>query len=221
MKNVKNVTPNKVNQSNLMKLAWVKYNECNGRLTFAHCLKNQWRVEKTRPTFEQVYKLYYNDILTFITYKLLGKYEDAQELTQNIFLKINKHLCNYDETKSKLRTWVYHISNNVVIDYFRVKRLNVIQISELQEKKANYDVVSDYSYESDSLVIAIEINNDINKAFDELKGMYKEVAIQWFKNQLSQAEIAIMFNISENNAKQHIFRAKQALALSLKKYQGI
>src|SRR5216110_2553104 len=56
-----------------------------------------------------------------VAYKFVGKHEEAEDLTQDIFLKIFKALGTFDR-RANFQTWIVSISRNLCIDHYRSVR---------------------------------------------------------------------------------------------------
>jgi len=67
--------------------------------------------------FSQLVKLYYNQVAA-LAYKMVGDYDEAADIAQNVFVKTSRNIWRYDENK-KFYTWLYRITVNASIDYMR------------------------------------------------------------------------------------------------------
>ncbi|HEX9916883.1 MAG TPA: sigma-70 family RNA polymerase sigma factor [candidate division Zixibacteria bacterium] len=56
-----------------------------------------------------------------LAYRMVGSYEDARDISQNVFIKAYQNLGSFD-TKRKFSTWLYRIAMNASIDYLRKYR---------------------------------------------------------------------------------------------------
>src|SRR6188472_592510 len=56
-----------------------------------------------------------------VAYKFVGKHDEAEDLTQDIFLKIFKALKTFDR-RANFQTWIISISRNLCIDHYRSVR---------------------------------------------------------------------------------------------------
>src|SRR5919112_6714575 len=56
-----------------------------------------------------------------VAYKFVGKHDEAEDLTQDIFLKIFKALASFDR-RANFQTWIISISRNLCIDHYRSVR---------------------------------------------------------------------------------------------------
>lgn len=72
-------------------------------------------------TAQQVYEDYHTKVSAYVRGKVQNPH-DAEELVSAVFLKAVQKLDSYDPAKASLSTWVYTITRNTVIDYFRTRR---------------------------------------------------------------------------------------------------
>ena len=71
--------------------------------------------------FNNIYADNYNKVLGWIRYKV-GSIEVAEELTQDVFMKVHKNLTDFDPDKSAIGTWVMNITKNTIIDHWRTEK---------------------------------------------------------------------------------------------------
>jgi len=76
---------------------------------------------------------YYHEIYCYMYKQTIDK-ELAMDLTQEIFVSMLQTINNYDEQKANFRTWLYRISTNKVVDYYRSKAFREAQIAEFMEE---------------------------------------------------------------------------------------
>ena len=114
----------KYNKSEIFKTAWKVFRN-NEFETFGESLRYAWHLAKNGDvfTFEQIYKEYKDRLLFFIRGYVKSEVV-AEEILQDVFIKVNEHKDNYDVYKAKLNTWLYSIAKNKVVDYFRSKENN-------------------------------------------------------------------------------------------------
>jgi len=207
------------NKSRVFKTAWQITRSCNNEISWSDCLKQAWSIEKNGmaiPTIEEIYKKYYGEVYKYIASKV-RKYEDAEEITQDVFIRCNKHLAVYDVRKAKLTTWLYTIANNMIIDHYRKANENVVNVGQFADAETGREVfqfVSDNM--ADSNVQNGELMTAINRAMSKLKPKQKEVAIMYFKDNQQYNEIAKVLEIPLNSVKATIFRIREALQSELK-----
>src|SRR5213593_2579845 len=67
--------------------------------------------------FEEIVRRYQRPISAYV-YRMVGDYEAALDLTQEIFIKVYGSLARY-RSEFKFSTWIYKIAHNSAVDYFR------------------------------------------------------------------------------------------------------
>lgn len=70
---------------------------------------------------EEIYKQYSKKIMGYIRSKITSP-TVAEDLHSDVFLKICSKIDSFDRTKASVSTWVYTITKNTVVDYFRTHR---------------------------------------------------------------------------------------------------
>lgn len=70
------------------------------------------------PDLEQIYLEYRKKVMGYIRARIRS-FADAEDLCEDVFEKIQRKLGDFDESKASLNTWVFTITRNTVIDYFR------------------------------------------------------------------------------------------------------
>lgn len=213
----------KINKSNLMKRAWANF-KAGKFQTFGEALKASWLTEKSNVVtynINTLHKKYSNELVNYVTFKLNGNAFDAQDIVSEVFVKVNQNIYLFDSSKSSLKTWLYNITKNCMLDYIRAKKA-----SKRNTEKTSY--ISDYQKDNGENVIEIantestnqlensELSNAIAIAMQTLKPIEQKLIqmaeIEGFKYQ----EIANELNIPLNTVKVYILRAKAKLATQLK-----
>lgn len=165
--------------------------------------------------FNDVYVEYHSRILKFINYRINLDLATAEELTNDVFMKVNEHLAIFDCDKSKLNTWIHSIAKNIIIDHYRKMKNNTDSIN-----KVNADgVLKVQIYSNDiasDLVEGKELQSAINTAMNKLKNKQKQIAELYFFHNMKYVEIAELLDIPLNSVKVTLLRAKEELQYSLK-----
>jgi len=162
-------------------------------------------------------KIYSENSEKFFRYFLskIRNYQDSEELVNNMFVKVSKHLANFDSSKSSVTTWLYTIANNLIIDYWR-------------SNKNKYTTISISSYLDDEIIQLENINPDSNnienvelkklieQAFNKLKPNYRKFAQLFFIEQKKYEEIADILQVPIGTVKGTINRCREQLMNDLK-----
>ena len=219
----------KINKSQLFKKAWYLFKtlvakDKNNKTdkVFSECLRQAWQLAKNQPiiSIESLYKAHYQGICNFIFNKL-HNIDDAQDLTNEVFVKAIEKMHLYNSEKSGISTWLYNIANNVVIDFYRKDskdlHVNVSQFNE-DDNKEVFQFVDSQSTET--VMNNNELSMSIELAMSELKPKYKKIAEMYFILDKPYSEIADLLEIPLNSVKATIFRIRAILtSTSELKYQ--
>ena len=76
--------------------------------------------EKNEQAFDELYSRYSKPIYGFV-FNYTGNKEDAQEITQAIFVKLWRKAGKF-KGRSTAKTWIFRIATNTIMDYFRIKK---------------------------------------------------------------------------------------------------
>jgi len=122
-------------------------------------------------------------------------YEDAENLLQEVFIKVYKNINEYN-SKLQFSSWIYRITHNLTIDYFR-KNKDKIHIS-LETKDDNYKNLIELldswiNIEND--VNKKELNEKIKQILNKLDNKYKEILILKFLEEKNYDEISDILKI--------------------------
>ena len=137
-------------------------------------------------------------IFGYILSKVRDK-DTAEDIFQDVFIKIINSLKKgkYNE-EGKFIVWAMTITHNLIMDFFRKKKKN--RFLKQTDEFDIFDVISDYSLNSEESLIKSQVIDDLNILINELPETQKEVLkLRYFSN-MSFKEIADKCNISINTA---------------------
>lgn len=154
------------------------------------------RERKLEEIYEDHVAMVYN-----ICYRMFANRADAQDATQDVFIKVYKNLHRF-AGRSKLSTWIYRITMNHCIDRMRRKKLKTV---ELQERMTSPERDND-------LRIALE------RAVADLPPSYRSVFVLHDIQGFQHVEIAEILGITAGSSKSLLHRSRVILR---KKLQGI
>lgn len=148
-----------------------------------------------------------------IAYRMIGNYDDANELAQEVFLKAFRSIKNF-KGDCLFSTWIYRVTANVCLDELRRrKKKTVISLDEdieLKDGEVKRQIPDDAptpDIEAESNVIKNIVNESIRQLPDDYRNMIVLRDIQGF----SYDEISKIVNCPEGTVKSRINRARQAL----------
>ena len=129
--------------------------------------------------------------------------ETAEDLLQEVFLRIHKHI---DEIRDeeRLTSWVYQIARNLVTDYYRKKGKAPVSGLPMEE-------LADESRPSEGGDTSRVVANWLAGMISELPDPYAEAVELYEMRGLSQQQIADKMGISLSGAKSRIQRGREKL----------
>lgn len=156
-----------------------------------------------------------------LVFGMVGNTHDAQDLTQEVFIKVYEKLDTFKQT-STLYYWMCRIATNHCRNAFKKKRLlTFLSLDRIFEK--NGDQFPDLS-ESADIEKSTEVNDDLDglmAGLDQLPQRQRELLVLRDINELSYSEISTMLNLPIGTVKSGLSRAKTALKqIMLTKKEG-
>ena len=165
----------------------------------------------SKKAFDELIKEYADFIFHFL-YDMTGHYEDAKDLTQDVFLRAYKHIHQY-RGDAKFSTWLYRIAYNLGIDYCR-KRKRIKQVDIVtNENEISQNLSGGRDPESH-----IGMGEAIEKALQKLTHMQRTSVVLHHYQGFSMREVGDVLGCSESTARVHLFRALRHLRRLLKDY---
>ncbi len=152
---------------------------------------------------EKIYTDYCVKVKRYISGKVHNPH-DAEDLVSSVFLKAFEKLDTFDETKSSVSTWIFTITRNTVIDYYRTSKT----FSEIPE-----DLSQDG--EIDEGLINSEMLEALYRALKELDERERSLIIFHYYNGSTLKSIADDMNMSYANAKVIHKKALKSLQAAL------
>lgn len=136
--------------------------------------------------FTTLHHRYYNQVFQF-AFSQLGDYYQAEELTQDIFMKMAKNLHKFKK-RAKFRTWLYSIGHNATIDYHRKNKRH--KMSTTIGEESYFDSHMDAHVSAEDVVMENNISDTIKRSLKVLPEHYRFVISLRFLQGFSIAETA-------------------------------
>ena len=154
-------------------------------------------------------KRYERRIFSYIL-RSVRNYEDAEELTLEVFFKAYRALGAW-EPKAKFSTWLYTIASNLSIDYHRSKARHPVFTYEDEDVIEKRLVANDISSNPEKQLEDKERGEIIRAAVDQLSAKQKEVFMLTRYEGLQIKEVAETLGMAEGTVKIHLHRAIKKL----------
>ena len=90
------------------------------------------------PSKEQIYTDYRDKVFAYIR-NHVNSPEDAEDLCSDVFVKIYDKLDTFDESKARISTWIYSITSNTVIDFYRTNHIHSEIPEDLSDTRSSIE----------------------------------------------------------------------------------
>jgi RNA polymerase sigma-70 factor (ECF subfamily) len=141
-----------------------------------------------------------------LCYRMLGTAEDAEDASQETFLRAYKSMRRYDNSRP-FSTWLLSIAAHYCIDQIRRRRLSIVSIEELPVPD-----VPDVSPGLETTVSRNEERRRIRKLLDTLAPTDRAAVIMYYWYNFSYDEICQALSLSVSAVKSRLHRARRAMA---------
>lgn len=154
----------------------------------------------------------FHNLIYSITYRMLGDVAEAQDLTQEVFLKIYRQIGQYDPTLP-LRPWVRRLACNLTLNHLRKKRPAHLSLIEAgADKQAR---LPSPLPDQESALLTESRNKRLQKALMELPEHYRMAFTLKYVEEMTSLEIAEAMQTNQNTVKTWLVRAREMLRRSL------
>jgi RNA polymerase sigma-70 factor (ECF subfamily) len=147
-----------------------------------------------------------------VAYKFVGKHDEAEDLTQDIFLKIFKALATFDR-RANFQTWIISISRNLCIDHYRSVRKERETMARDVDPSTLKPVSADRGPHGE--LELVDLRHRIRAALAELAPPLREAVVLRDLQEFSYQEIADRLQLPEGTVKSRINRGRLELARQL------
>ena len=168
----------------------------------------------------------YNRRIYNICYRFAGSGDDAQDLTQEVFIKMFRTLSSYDVERGAFMTWVTTITRNLLVDHFRKSKQDRMTESldttpsEHEDAMPLSEKIEDKAPGADTSVQSREARELIHSALQKLSPELREAVILRDLEDMDYKEIAQVLRVPEGTVKSRISRGRGELARVLKRIEG-
>lgn len=164
--------------------------------------------------FNSIYKTFKPAITKYVNLKIRDVMI-AEELINDVFVKVHTSLRTYDETKAKFNTWIFNIAKNVLIDHFRKKSLETtsLEVSKQDESEDITETLPVPTQDRNPLetMISDETMHNVQTAMSHLNETQREMLTMYAVDNLTYEEISAMLNMPMGTVKGTIFNARTRL----------
>ena len=149
-----------------------------------------------------------------LAFRICGNHEEAEELTQDSFLKAYRSLPGF-KMKSSFATWLYRIVYNTTISHIRIKKKGVLSLEDFPADATDFISVSSNEEEAEKEYRSSLVNFALQKISEEERAL---VSLYYY-DELGTDEIADVTGLSKANIKVKLFRARQKMTEIIQKVE--
>ena len=167
--------------------------------------------------WESIVRLYRRKVFN-VAYKFVGRHDQAEDLTQDVFLKLYKSLDTFDR-RANFQTWLISVSRNLCIDHYRAVRKERETINR-DVDPADFaptapDVRADAQLEQRDRVKLLR------RALDKLAPTLRTAVMLRDIQELTYQEIADRLHLPEGTVKSRINRGRTELARQIQRLREV
>ena len=159
--------------------------------------------------FGVLYQRYYTRVFKFVR-KSITRQDLAEELTQEIFLKLYQHKDSYSH-QFDIAAWIWSISRNALYDYLRQIRSSLSKLSSLDDLFLTQNYEPSSLITAESLLIEQHHSSLIPKLLAQLPKRQREILTLRLIDEFSYEEISQRMKLSVSAVKSLLHRTKQNL----------
>jgi len=160
-----------------------------------------------------------------ICYRFTGSSTDAEDLTQDVLLKLYKNLGSFDTQKGSFQTWITTLARNLLVDHFRRTRMDRVSDSldatfdGEEDGPTMADRLADPRASQEKHVASLEMKARIQDALKQLSPELREAVILRDLEDMDYKEIAQVLRVPEGTVKSRISRGRGELARLLQRIE--
>ncbi len=170
--------------------------------------------------FDEMVSRYWDRIYAMV-HQLLRNQQDAEEVTQDAFIRAHRGLVNF-RGESAFSTWLYQIATNLARNrywyWWRRKRDRTISFDQPVGEGSTTPLSEIFAAELETpedATVTQELIDRIASGMEKLNAKHREILILRNVKNLSYEEIAVVLGISVGTVKSRIARARESLRATL------
>jgi RNA polymerase sigma-70 factor, ECF subfamily len=156
-----------------------------------------------------------------LCYRFVGRIDQAEDLTQEVFLKVFRNLSSFRPETGQFVTWVMSVGRNLLIDHYRQSKDDRVTIST--DENEEFSILDSLPAAQASPQVELEREESVallRKALERLPPQLKEAVILRDLEELSYEEIGEILKVPEGTVKSRINRGRVELTKHLQKQKN-
>jgi len=161
-------------------------------------------------------KSYLGPIYSFVSRYINNSGQDSEDITQDVFVKVWKHIKRFDQSKS-FKTWIFEIAKNTAIDFMKKKKM--VLFSNFEDEQGENFIeqnIPDFAPIASEILERKESGEIVKEAIMSLPNQYRTTIFLRYNDHFTFKEIAESLGESINTIKSRHRRALAMLKIRLK-----
>ena len=161
----------------------------------------------------------YHERIYNLAYRYTGKFDEAEDLAQDIFLKVFRTLKTYRPETGTLITWMVRVGRNHIIDQYRKFKTERSQTDSIEVEYEKVEENPDRFVSPAQALEKRELSERVHRALRRLSEDLRESVILRDLEEFTYEEIADMLNVPVGTVKSRINRGRSELARLLRAFK--
>lgn len=158
--------------------------------------------------FEHILNRYGGQVFNLIAHIVPCK-EDAEELTQDVFIKVFRQLLSFKK-ESSFSTWIYRIATNTALSAARKRKHDTLQLDDTAYSDIPVEIIDEALDNSSE-----EQLQKLSEAIDKLNAEEQALITLYYMNERPIEEVATIMGMTQSNVKIKLYRTRKKLYLIL------
>ncbi len=168
--------------------------------------------------WEDLVKVYTRRVYA-ICYRFTGSDLEAQDLTQDVFLRVFRSLKSFRAGEGTFAVWLSRLARNLLIDHYRRSKLERASTS-IEEQLPVLEAKTGALGRTEALLAGREASEVLQAALQRLSPDLRETVILRDLEELEYREIAQVLQVPEGTVKSRLNRGRAELGRILQKFKG-
>lgn len=174
------------------------------------------------PAWEEIVRLHNRRVYN-LCYRFTGSMEDAEDLAQEVFIKVYRTLQSYDLEKGGFATWLTTLTRNLLVDHYRASKQQRMTdplesgTEEEHEGPSLAEKLADTRPSPEARMRQQDTQKQVQQALDKLSPELREAVVLRDLQDMDYREIAQVLRVPEGTVKSRINRGRTELGRLLER----
>jgi RNA polymerase sigma-70 factor, ECF subfamily len=161
------------------------------------------------PSWEELVRRHTRRVYN-LCYRFTGNSAAAEDLSQEVFIRVYRTLTSYQSTQGAFATWLTSVTRNLLVDHYRRTRRD--RLTDSIDSMPRFEQQPSPTRTPDRLAQATELSAQVQQGLAKLSPELREAVILRDLQGLEYAEIRAVLQVPEGTVKSRINRGRIELA---------